>query len=172
MDQTEVFIGVEAEEKSNCAMNDVNSLTFLLKEVESVQSNLLQTIDFHHGYKGKFLSPRFNFGSLVEAWQRVCIYCSEGQGRALVLSQAVRTYDILMLFSSKEKKQEWDRNKKMEILALSNKLSKSHFRREHCHFYSAGLNKHWQVLAGMGEELIIAKHYPDEHCQYRRLWWK
>lgn len=123
MDPTEVFIGVEAEEKSNCAMNDVNSL-FLLKEVESVLSNLLQTIDFHHGYKGKFLSPRFNFGSLVEAWQRVCIYCSQGQGRALVLSQTVRTDDILMLFSSKEKKREWDRNKKMEILALSNKLSK------------------------------------------------
>jgi len=46
---------------------------------------------------------------------------------------------------------------------------KSYSRREHCHFCSAGLNKHWQVLAGMGEELIIAKHSPDEHCQYGRL---
>ncbi len=76
--------------------------------------------------------------------------------------------DILMLFSSKEKKQEWDRNKKMEILALSNKLSKVISGENIVIFYSAGLNKHWQVLAGMGEELIIAKHYPDEHCQYRR----
>ncbi len=79
-------------------------LLFLLKEVESVQSNLLQTIDFHHGYKGKFLSPRFNFGSLVKAWQRGLYLLFWGSGPSTSpLSGCQNIWHLDALFFKREK---------------------------------------------------------------------
>ncbi len=86
---------------------------------------ILQTIVFHYGYKGKFLSLVL---TLVLWWSW------HGSGSvSTVLRVRASTSPLsgcqnrwhLDALVFKKKKRKWDRNKKMEILALSNKLSKA-----------------------------------------------
>lgn len=103
------WIWLKLLKKSSCAVTEVNSFSFFYAKGGWNLFNFawyFRQQSFTVGIKEKYSAPVLTLvpADLGEpAWQWVCIYCSQGRGSTLVLSQAARRDDILMLLPQKRK---------------------------------------------------------------------
>lgn len=156
--------------KNSCDVTEVNSLTFCAKGEWNLFSFTwyFRQCSFTMGLKEKSstpvltLVPRWSWGA-GKAVGRYPVFSGSGQHIVLTGCQNRWHFDA-PVFKRERARVRVRQKQENGNLGSIKQAFKSYSRREHCHFCSTGLNKHWQMLAGMGEELIIAKHSPDEHC--------